>query len=130
MNSDTLITEIFGKENNKSKLTNMELKKDWNDADFAESKKAIRRFLKSRKFETNEENDAFRFINTFKQIDKIVGLAYTSSSAITAMYVCSLSLFFDAERKYQIKGFALGVNGYFYALCENYKDEDFLYVMI
>jgi hypothetical protein len=107
----------------------VELKKDWNEADFAASAKVIRRFLKSRKFDTNEKNDAFRSISTFKQIDEIIGLAYTSSSAITALYVCSVELYLDADHKYKIRGFVIGTDGYFYAFCEDENDNE-LYLMI
>ena len=108
----------------------VQLKKDWNEADFASSYKTIRRFLKSRVFDTNEENDAFRFVSNFKQIDNIIGTAYTSSGVTTAMWVCNVMLYLDAEHKYQITGFALGLSGYFYALCEKIDDENLFYVAI
>lgn len=108
----------------------MEFKKEWDEWDFVEARIVIRKFLKSRKFDTNRGKDTLKSVYKFQQIDRIIGLAYTSSSAITAMYICSVILFLDEEHKYQIRGFALDKDDWcFYALCED-KNENTFYIMI
>lgn len=97
----------------------MELKKDWSESDFAKMEKHIVSFLSSRRFETNFSTDAFRYKKSYEQINPICGLAYTSTSAITALWVCNVELYFDIEHNITILGFALSIDGNAIAVIED-----------
>ena len=107
----------------------MKLKKEWNDDDFKNFKKVAKKFFLSRFFDTNNENNALRYCRSFKQIDNILGFAYTSTSSVTAMYICGITAYLDAEHKCNIRGIVLGEDGKFYAFCEDEKENEF-FVMI
>ena len=96
----------------------------WSDKDNSFVKKAIKKFLLSRKFDSFKQGDVFAFCKSFKDIDNKIGLAYTSSSgAIAGYYINNDIIYLDAERLYKIMVFSLGEDHNVYAVCENNKGE-------
>ena len=108
------------------------LSKEWNfQADHKAILKAIARFLKSRPFEYGYlEEKKFRVSDFTKQgIQTLLGLPYTSTGDFAGIWVTNTTLYFDAERTWQIEGFAMGVNGEFFAYCQD-ENENVLLVRI
>jgi hypothetical protein len=60
---------------------------------------------------------------TYKQIDDIFGLAYTSTGMFAALWICNgVNIWADDKRKFY--GFAIGENGNFYAIAEDENEEN------
>ena len=100
--------------------------KDWTPADHARANKAIRKYLLSRCFDSNNDTNVFRYIRTFKQIDKIVGFAYTSSGFCAGLFICNIRLFIDVAQTLHIYGFILSDSNVF-ALCYDNEEEEIIF---
>jgi len=66
---------------------------------------------------------------SFTQIDNILGLAYTSTGAFAALWICNgVNLFADNERKFY--GFAIDTKNNFYALAEDENEKNELIILM
>ncbi len=105
--------------------------KDWSESDHKQASKAIRKFLKSRKFITNEKCNAFAYCTTFRQIEGVLGLAYTSSGECAGLWVSNCTLYLDDAQTWKIYGFIRDLSGWFYAVCLPIEGgSECLYIMI
>ena len=98
-----------------------EFLKSWDEKQVKQVEKAIKKFLNSRFFEYSHGYTP----NLFDAL----GLAYTSSSAYAGLWVCNIELYFDAEQKFKVEGFALGNGGFVFAVCWD-KDENEILIPI
>ena len=95
----------------------------WSDKDDAFVKKAIKKFLLSRKFDSFKKTNVFEFCNSFKDIDNMMGFAYYQFNGILGYYIDRDLLFLDDKHVYHVMVFSLGEDHNVYAVCENNKGE-------
>ena len=104
--------------------------KEWNETQMKIAEKSIRRFLTSRKFDTNKQTNAFACRNTFKQLDDVVGFVYTLIGRWAGYgSCCNEHIYLDVDKRYYIYEFIMDEKGYVYAYCLDY-DSNELVVMI
>lgn len=94
--------------------------KEWSPKQMTHVQKSVRRFIVSRYWETHHSPAADPFIiggnNSFDGIDKVLGLAYTSSSAYAGLWPCNTELYLDNAHKFSLTGFVLDSNGFVHAI--------------
>ena len=100
--------------------------KNWTPADHTRANKAIRKYLLSRRFDSNKDTNVFCFVRTFKQLDQIAGFAYTSSGFCAGLFVCNIRLFVDVAQTYHIYGFILSDSNVF-ALCYDNEESEIIF---
>jgi hypothetical protein len=64
--------------------------------------------------------------NTFQKWDACFGLAYTSSSKCAMYSICNTEVYFDVERKYKYEYFAIGKDGYYYAILQDKEENELI----
>ncbi|MEG1289522.1 MAG: hypothetical protein RRY36_09495 [Bacteroidaceae bacterium] len=108
------------------------MKREWKEEDFKIAKKAIRKFLKSRKFNANplNINDIFRKAKTFNHLDEICGFTYTSSGSYAGYFIPNIELYLDYEKRFYIYGFCMDNDRTMYAHSMNFNDDDDIYLPI
>lgn len=94
--------------------TNVIMVQEWNDRQFTNMKKAIVKHFKSKTVETRH-NDRIN-MTTWKGIETILGMPYTSSSMFACFNVTNTEIYFDADRRYKYEFFTIGVDGRYYAI--------------
>lgn len=108
---------------------NTKFKKDFTEKDFKSIEKKIHSFLRNRMNYTNETPNADillqRGANTFKQIESILGLAYTSSGIFAGLWICNVELYLDCNKHYKIEGFCMDENGFTYIWCNDANENEF-----
>lgn len=87
------------------------MKTDLNTHEIKELEKAIRRFLKSRKFQSNYHPHQFNNVTTFEQIDSICGFTHTFSGRYAGLFICNIDLYLDIDCKWKISGFGMDEKG-------------------
>ena len=104
------------------------MKKEWTEIETKSVEKTIRDWFLTR--ETSAlRYGTIKFIRRFKELDEILGLAYTSSSKFAALWICNDTVYLDNDRIYHIRGFVLDDYDKVFAYCMD-KDENELYVQI
>lgn len=104
----------------------MKIKKEWSVNDFKTVEKAIVKFINGRKVEMKDTRlvNPIWFKCTFKEIDSILGLAYTSSSNYAGYFICNKELYLDEGKEFTINSFVLDSVGYVYAICWNSEEKE------
>jgi hypothetical protein len=101
-------------------------KQEWTEQDFRTVKNAIKRHLLCKELDTHK-GKAMAY--TFEQLDNILGLAYTSSSAYAMYGICNVNLKHPFYPEYRYFCFALSVEGEVFAELWD-KDEKELYIKL
>jgi hypothetical protein len=100
----------------------MQMIQEWTPEQFTQMQKAIVKHFKGKKLHTHHGNHWPQ--RTFKQIDEIFGLAYTSTSKCAMYGVCNTNVFLDLEQNWKYSYFAIGTDGNTYAICENIEETE------
>ena len=79
--------------------------KAWSDTDFANVKEAIVKHFRNRIFVTHK--GIIKFGKSFKAIDEVLGLAYTSSSSIAMYGICNIHVKESGESEFYYNHFAV-----------------------
>lgn len=87
--------------------------KDWTPEQFKQVETAIKNHLKGKTLGTYSGEGYKRqtFTGSLRQIDSVLGLAYTSTGVNAIYGICNVSLYFDIERKYSYQFFELTESG-------------------
>lgn len=97
--------------------------KEWNEAQFMCMKKAITSHFRNRDTRTMHGN-YYLGLSSFRAIDSIFGLAYTSTGIWACYGVCNTQVYFDADKIYQYSYFTIGEDVRYYAvLTDNEENE-------
>lgn len=86
-------------------------KKEWNKQDFTKAEKAIVKHLRGKTMKTHRGNITFG--RSYKNIDSILGLAYTSSSSSAMLNVCNIDLYHE---QYYYTHFCISEKGNVFAV--------------
>lgn len=99
--------------------------KEFKPNDFKKIEKDIKKYMLSRVWFTLHSpiSNPFKSITTYKQIDNVLGLAYTSTGAYAGYWVCNEEVYLDDAKKYSLQGFSIGVSGYTYAIFKELATE-------
>ena len=104
----------------------MKIKKEWSKEDFKKVEKAIVKFINGRKVEIKHDSFPLKFKCTFKQIDSILGLAYTSSSDYAGYFICNTELYLDEKREFTIQSFVIDSVWRVYAICWDINERELI----
>lgn len=96
-------------------MKNDDFKKEWTKEDFSKMQKAIRQYFAGKTL-VNHLGKKITFGNTYKSIDDILGLAYTSSSAYAMYGVCNIQIDCKEFDGYHFSLFAISKTGNCFAL--------------
>lgn len=76
-----------------------------------------------------DKDDKMILSGSFEQINKNIGLAYTSSSSYAALWVCNNEVYLDTAKKYHYIGFTFDLKGWAVAvLWDNEENEIVIYI--
>lgn len=104
------------------------MKKEWTEIETKSVEKTIRDWFLTR--ETSAlRYGTIKFIRRPKELDEILGLAYTSSGKFAGLWICNDEVYLDNDRVYHIRGFVLDDYDKVFAYCMD-KDENELFVQI
>lgn len=96
-------------------------KHEWNDKDFTKMKFVLSRNFLCRPLTTHEGS---KTVYTYKSLESLLGLPYTSGSDLTAVWVTNTELFSEAFPSYCYSGFAIGKDGKCYAILSDAKENE------
>ncbi len=101
---------------------------EWNSAQFDAMDKAIERHFKGKTLNTHKGEIANTSVldNTFSHLETVLGLAYTSSSSYAGYWICNVTLYLDADKRWQYSAFAIGTDGKFYATIQDKYENEFI----
>lgn len=102
--------------------TKVKLIKEWNQLQFKQVEKAITKHFKGKVIKTHE-NKFYEF-KTFKGIDQVLGLAYTSTGLFACYGVCNVAAYFDADDLFQYCYFAIGEDGTIYTIIQDSEENE------
>jgi hypothetical protein len=106
------------------------LSKEWNfPADHKAAMKAIIKYFRlTRPYfgKPDSRKNRVRANITQKEVENLLGLPYTSTSAFAGLWVSNTQIYMDDECEWTIEGFAMGVNGQFYAYCQDVNEKELL----
>lgn len=97
--------------------------KEWTPAQFKAMNKAIVKHFDNKYF-SGRQMDYQPKYRTFKQLDNIMGLAYTSSSSCAGYWICNDTIVTSKHAPYHYIGFALGSDKKAYAILRNHLEEE------
>ena len=80
-------------------------------------------------FDLAEQKIAEYFFESISNLGVRLGLAYTSSSAFAALWVCHKAPYFDKQNHFKIRGFALDKMENLVIYCEDINENE-LFVTI
>jgi hypothetical protein len=104
------------------------MRKEWTEIELQHVLHTVRIWINTRKFETLHHGK-LKHIGTVAELDKILGLPYTSSGRAACVGICNTELYLDNDRKYTINSFEMDYYGIIYAVCFD-KDENELLIPI
>lgn len=104
------------------------MRKEWTEIELQHVLHTIRIWINTRGFETLHHGK-LKHIGTVGELDKILGLPYTSSGRAACVSICNTELYLDNERKYTVKSFEMDDYGIIHAVCFD-KDENELLIPI
>jgi hypothetical protein len=113
---------------------NTEFLQEWQPFDLLYKKvkgKILSHFLNNHyKFQsTNDERSKKQFrVYSFSQIDDILGLAYTSTSAYAGLWVCNAGYLW-ANDTHTFTGFAINTDGQVIGIADD-KDENEIFIVL
>lgn len=93
--------------------------KNWDDKQFKQVEKIIKKYLSTRFFENSH--------GYHKNLFDALGLAYTSTGDYAGLWVCNISLYLDVKQIYKFEGFALGSSGFVYAICWDENENEIIF---
>lgn len=100
-------------------------KKNWDHAEFMAVEEAILNHFRGN-IETLPGN---HIVKSFKQLDNVLGLAYTSSGRYAIYRICNTAVWLDLEHKFKYEMFCVSEDGRIFAeLWDNEENE--LYIQI
>lgn len=91
--------------------TKVKMLKEWTPSQFKDIEKRISRHFALKVnlyFSDGSGMHLARPRNNFKEIDNLLGLAYTSSGIYACYGVCNVAAYFDADKTYQYSYFTIG----------------------
>lgn len=94
-------------------MNEKDLLKNWSDDQFAKVEDAISSYYQT----------------PINEISEILGLAFTSSSAFAALWICSKYNYFKRNPNYHIRGFALSKDEKVVIYCEDYNGNEAYFLM-
>lgn len=99
---------------------------EWTQAQFRAIEKAIvKHFLKEGVLNTHKGKHRLSILDTYKSIDSILGLAYTSSSRSAMLGICNVDLYSHVPG-YKYEFFTISENGTMYANLWDAKENEIL----
>lgn len=111
------------------RLIQNSFKKEWTEADFRKADRRITAHFKKHLFAFQPTHAAKKeqfIVRKFADIDNILGLAYTSSSAYAALWVCN-SGYLWATDQHRFIGFAMTEAGDIYGIADD-DNENSIYI--
>lgn len=94
-------------------MTRKDLLQSWDDAQMEDVKSAISKF----------------FGMPYEYLYMRLGLAYTSTSAFAALWVCNMEQPMPKNEKFHIRGFALNTDNQVVAYCEDKEENELLHII-
>lgn len=104
------------------------MKKQWTESELLMVQGIVRRWINSRKSVTRK-NGLLPKGMTYRQIERCLGLAYTSSGAYAGLWICNDELYLDEGRVFAVHGFCMDDYGVVYAVCLD-RDENDIFVPV
>lgn len=104
------------------------MRKEWTEIELQHVLHTVRIWINTRGFETLHHGK-LKHIGTVDELDKILGLPYTSSGRAACVSICNTELYLDNDRKYTVNSFEMDYYGIIYAVCFD-KDENELLIPI
>lgn len=103
---------------------------EWTPYQFKMMERAIAANFRGTTLRTKHGDYYFPNVGTtFKRVDNVLGLAYTSTGIWACYGVCNTEPYFDMDNLYQYSYFVIGEDGKYYAILED-KDENQLVIEI
>lgn len=126
-NYDILLTDNFSTDL-KEKPLNTRFKKDWTDEEFKQVEKAITdhftNWKNQYKYQRNHEEKPRVFLpRTYKELNNILGLAYTSTSAYAGLWACNGGYLY-ADATHRFTGFAINTDGEVIAIADDENENE------
>lgn len=102
----------------------------WNDSQLKTAQMAIKNFIYSRFFETlhtPEKNPFGGGAKTYKRVEEVLGLVYSSTSKYAGLWACSGNdLYLDCSKKFKLKGFVMESCGFVYAIWSDENETELI----
>lgn len=99
------------------------MKKEWANHEYNYALLKIKSWLNSRRFETR---DGVLGHVCVRDMDKILGLPYTSSGRAAGLFITNTILWLDKEHKYNVYGFEMDEDDTVYAVCHDVNENELL----
>lgn len=100
--------------------------KEWTPAQFKAIEKAIFKYFNKLGQIVTETHGTLRTVYSYVGISNFLGLAYTSTSDYAAYWVCNVGAICEEYPQYQYIGFAIGVNGGYYAVIQDKEEKEII----
>ena len=107
--------------------TKVKFIKEWTPEQFKAMDKQISRHFSERVFlrhSTGNGEVKTRVYRSIKQIDEILGLAYTSTGSWACYGVCNVTAHFDEDNIYSYQYFTIGEDGRFFAVIQDNEENE------
>lgn len=102
-------------------MNDKDFKPEWSPADFKKMEKAITKFFKLKSFETSHGTK--HFSATYKSIDQVIGLAYTSSSSYAMLSACNIDVYLVNNKHWRYCHFCMTNAGVPMAAVKNNEEK-------
>lgn len=104
-------------------MQNVQFIKEWTNQNFEDIQNAIALYFSNTTLRTHTGNENIKNID-FDGIDRILGLAYTSTGAFASYSVCNTEAIHSS--KWIFNCFAIGEDGYYYAVLNDFEEKEFI----
>lgn len=92
---------------------------EWNESQFKDIEKAI-----IKHFHRYSTNEGIKYARTWEELDKVLGLAYTSSSSYAMYSICNGIYVHSKHVGFNYTCFAIGEDGKFYAILDDKEENE------
>lgn len=92
------------------------MKKEWTEIELQHVLHTVRIWINTRGFETLHHGK-LKHIGTVDELDKILGLPYTSSGRAATIGICNTLLYLDKEKHFIVSCFEMDECGKIFAVC-------------
>ena len=100
------------------------MKKEWSKIELKFVLFQVNKWLNSRKFESYHGD--VKFFTSVEQMDKVLGLAYTSSGRAACVSICNTELYLDARCRYIVRSFEMNEDCIVFAVCWDKNENELL----
>lgn len=114
------------------KEVNTEFKSEWTPKEVKFAERKIAKFFLSHTFKaiTTAQPQGANFLPVnYLDLDNQLGLAYTSTSAYAALWICNAITLMADETRHFI-GFAINATGHVVAICEDQNEKNTVYIQL